>query len=181
MLNKPSAGSLGKHFMTGSYNGEKENRRAEPDSTKNSGPNNDRWMSHLLSQLQSPSSPPDKAVSSSKKKKVSEGVIPCQYCLKMFSSSSNMERHVRLTCTMRVASTTRDSPSEHLTSDTEAFETKDCEGFKCDKCGRVFAKLGNLNRHSLYSACTELPQFNTLGRGGVKIEPAQAGLNDDYL
>ena len=168
--------------MTGSSHGVKEDRLPEPDSTKNSGPNNDRWMSHLLSQLQSPSSPPDIAVSSSKKKKVGEGVIPCQYCLKMFSSSSNMERQVRLACTMRVASTTRDSPSEHLTSDTEAFETKDCEGFKCDKCGRVFAKLGNLNRHSLYSACTELPQFNTPGRiGGVKIEPAQAGLNDDDL
>lgn len=82
-----------------------------------------------ISHLQSPDS-------------VSSPAHACPHCSKVFSSSGNKERHVRLSCLMREPSAVqrKDKPAEG-------------EGFKCRKCGKVYLKLGYLTRHNM-SSCT---------------------------
>jgi len=65
----------------------------------------------------------------------------CQYCHKVFSSLSNMWRHVKLSCRMREDQQVIHVPVKPVGGSSEGG------GFDCRKCGKIFAKLGNLNRH----------------------------------
>jgi len=65
----------------------------------------------------------------------------CQYCHKVFSSLSNMWRHVKLSCKMREDQQVIHVPVKPVEGSSEGG------GFDCKKCGKIFAKLGNLNRH----------------------------------
>ena len=111
---------------------------------------------HISSTLQPTSSPPD---SSSKRKWSGEGGAPCYYCGKMYSSYGNMERHARLSCTMRedrVRDMGKVQQEQALAvTDNSVVVVEGCAGFKCGKCGRVFSKIGNLNRHNLYTCPTQ--------------------------
>ena len=102
---------------------------------------------------QSPSLPQDKAVSSSKVRQ-GDG-FSCQYCHKNFSSYSNMFRHTRLSCMMKGAG---GGVGQQVVKVHDKPTVVDGEGggFKCGKCGKVYAKLGNLNRHYMNS-CSSKP------------------------
>jgi len=107
-----------------------------------------------ISSTQQASSTLDMVVSTSTiKKKPGEGAFPCRHCKKMYSSFSNMERHARLSCTMRDVS---GSAGQQVipVMDRPVVGTVDGSGFKCTKCGRVYSKLGNLNRHYISTCFT---------------------------
>merc|ERR1719186_1680707 len=90
---------------------------------------------------------------SSTKIRRGEGTVPCQFCNKMFSSGSNKERHVRLSC----QGAPNDGQEVNEVRDDEPMEdVEDGKGFKCNRCGRLFSKLGNLNRHYIYT-CNDPP------------------------
>eukprot|EP00092_Neocalanus_flemingeri_P038837 GFUD01042281.1.p1 GENE.GFUD01042281.1~~GFUD01042281.1.p1 ORF type:complete len:452 (-),score=113.57 GFUD01042281.1:105-1460(-) len=88
---------------------------------------------------------------SSTKMKRGEGTLPCQFCGKMLSSVGNMDRHVRLDC--------KGATSDGLEVNEDPGEkpmkrVEEEKGFRCNKCGRLYSKLGNLNRHYIYTCCS---------------------------
>ena len=72
-------------------------------------------------------------------------VYPCHFCQKVFSSLSNMWRHVKQSCTMR--------GDQEIVQVNESDDVGEGGGFKCRTCGKVYLKLGNLHRHYESSKC----------------------------
>jgi len=124
-----------------SSTGVKGQNLSMPSKLKSPSDPNDPPRNSSPSRSQGPNSLPSvSSLSSNSTLSKARSVHACQFCQKVFSSLSNMWRHVKQSCTFRGDQGIVQGSGEG-------------GGFKCRTCGKVYLRLGYLNRHYESSKC----------------------------